>query len=55
MNQKIVVIDDERMILDLTAMVLQHRGYEVFTADNALQVADIFSSDGFNSTTFLNL
>jgi hypothetical protein len=36
MNQKIVVIDDERMILDLTAMVLQHRGYEVFTADNAL-------------------
>ena len=25
------------MILDLTAMVLQHRGFEVFTADNALQ------------------
>ncbi len=35
MPEKIIVIDDERMILDLTAMVLQHRGYEVFTADNA--------------------
>jgi signal transduction histidine kinase len=39
MADKIIVIDDERMILDLTAMVLQHRGYQVFTADNA--------SDGF--------
>lgn len=35
-NEKILVVDDERMILDLTAMVLQHRGYQVFTADNAL-------------------
>jgi signal transduction histidine kinase len=35
MTDKIIVIDDERMILDLTAMVLQHRGYQVFTADNA--------------------
>jgi hypothetical protein len=36
MNQTIIVIDDDRMILDLTAMVLQHRGYQVLTADNAL-------------------
>jgi len=36
MSEKIIVIDDERMILDLTAMVLQHRGYQVFTADNAI-------------------
>jgi hypothetical protein len=35
MSEKIIVIDDERMILDLTAMLLQHRGYQVFTADNA--------------------
>jgi len=35
MDEKIIVIDDERMILDLTSMVLQHRGYQVFTADNA--------------------
>jgi hypothetical protein len=36
MSEKIIVIDDERMILDLTAMVLQHRGYQVFTAENAI-------------------
>ncbi|MHB8708344.1 MAG: sensor histidine kinase [Desulfuromonadales bacterium] len=41
MNDKVIVIDDERMILDLTAMVLQHRGYEVFTADNALDGYEI--------------
>lgn len=41
MNKKIIVIDDEKMILDLTAMVLQHRGYEVFTADNALDGYEI--------------
>ena len=45
MNQKIIVIDDERMILDLTAMVLQHRGYEVFTADNALTGYDIIARE----------
>lgn len=36
MSESIIVIDDERMILDLTAMVLQYRGFTVFTADNAL-------------------
>ncbi|TLM60382.1 MAG: response regulator [Deltaproteobacteria bacterium] len=41
MNKKVIVIDDEKMILDLTAMVLQHRGYEVFTADNALDGYEI--------------
>jgi len=37
MSAKILVIDDEQMILNLTAMVLQHRGFEVFTAENALE------------------
>lgn len=45
MNEKIIVIDDERMILDLTAMVLQHRGYEVFTADNALDGYEIIQRE----------
>jgi hypothetical protein len=36
MSAKILVIDDERMILNLTAMVLQHRGFEVFTAEGAI-------------------
>lgn len=45
MNEKIIVIDDERMILDLTAMVLQHRGYRVFTADNALDGYEIIARE----------
>lgn len=45
MDNKIIVIDDERMILDLTAMVLQHRGYEVFTASNALDGYDIIARE----------
>ncbi len=36
MSAKILIIDDERMILSLTAMVLQHRGFEAFTAENAI-------------------
>ena len=44
-NEKIIVIDDERMILDLTAMVLQHRGYRVFTADNALDGYEIIDRE----------
>ena len=36
MSAKILIIDDERMILSLTAMVLQHRGFEVFTTENAI-------------------
>ena len=41
MSAKILVIDDERMILNLTAMVLQHRGFEVFTAESALEGYEI--------------
>jgi signal transduction histidine kinase len=45
MNNKIIIIDDERMILDLTAMVLQHRGYEVFIANNALDGYEIIARE----------
>ena len=41
MSAKILVIDDERMILNLAAMVLQHRGFEVFTAESALEGYEI--------------
>lgn len=44
-SEKIIIIDDERMILDLTAMVLQHRGYEVYTADNALDGYEIIARE----------
>lgn len=35
MREKLLVIDDERIILDLTAMVLRDKGFEVYLTDNA--------------------
>lgn len=35
MREKLLVIDDEKVIRDLTAMVLRSKGFEVFLADNA--------------------
>lgn len=37
MRERIVVVDDERIILELTSMILTSKGYEVFTADNPLE------------------
>ena len=45
MSAKILIIDDEQMILNLTAMVLQHRGFEAFTAENALEGYDIIERE----------
>lgn len=36
MSEKILIIDDERMILELTFMVLSNKGYDVSVVDNAL-------------------
>lgn len=35
MSEKLLVVDDERMILELTSMVLTSRGYDVSVVDNA--------------------
>lgn len=35
MNEKILIVDDERMILELTSMVLTSRGFDVSVVDNA--------------------
>lgn len=45
MREKIVVIDDEQMILDLTAMVLQHRGFEVYTATSAAEGLELIERE----------
>ena len=45
MSEKILVIDDERLILDLTAMVLGNRGYSVTTVDNALDGYDLIEAE----------
>ncbi len=36
MSEKLLVVDDERMILELTSMVLTSRGFDVSVVDNAL-------------------
>lgn len=33
MSEKVLVIDDEKIILDLTSMILRSRGYQVLTAE----------------------
>ncbi len=35
MREKLLIVDDESMILELTSMVLSGRGFDVFVADNA--------------------
>lgn len=35
MREKLLIIDDEPVILDLTSLVLRSKGFEVFQADNA--------------------
>jgi signal transduction histidine kinase len=37
MKEQIVVVDDERIILELTSMILASKGYAVLTAENALE------------------
>src|SRR5690242_14882812 len=32
---RILIVDDEKVILDLTAIILKNRGYQVYTALNA--------------------
>ncbi len=34
MDRRIVVVDDERIILELTSMILRSKGYQVYTAEN---------------------
>jgi len=45
MNEKILIVDDEQMILELTSMVLTSRGFEVRTVDNATDGYDIIERE----------
>ncbi len=45
MREKLLVVDDERVILDLVAMVLRDRGFEVHLADNALDAYDLIARE----------
>jgi signal transduction histidine kinase len=37
MDEKILIIDDERVILELTSMILRSRGYQVLTAQGGVE------------------
>jgi len=45
MNEKILIVDDEQMILELTSMVLTSRGFEVRTVDNATDGYEIIERE----------
>ena len=45
MSEKILIVDDERMILELTSMVLLNQGFEVETVDNARDSYDLIERD----------
>jgi signal transduction histidine kinase len=41
---KILIVDDEKIILELTSIILKNRGYEVFTASNPLAGFEIIEA-----------
>ena len=45
MSEKILIVDDEQMILELTSMVLDNRGFEVQTVDNATDSYEIIERE----------
>lgn len=45
MSEKLLVVDDERMILELTSMVLTSRGFDVSVVDNALDAYEVIARE----------
>jgi DNA-binding response OmpR family regulator len=44
-NKKILIVDDEAIILEVTARFLQHCGYTVFCAENGAQALAVFAKE----------
>ncbi|HEY6838758.1 MAG TPA: response regulator [Geobacteraceae bacterium] len=44
-NYKILIIDDEKIILDLTSIILKNRGYQIFTAGDAFEGFNIIEAN----------
>ncbi len=45
MSEKVLVVDDEKIILDLTSMILRSRGYHVLTAQGAQEGLQIIARE----------
>ena len=42
---KILMVDDENVILDVAEEYFQKKGYEVFTAGNGIEALDVLSRE----------
>ncbi|ACH38680.1 response receiver histidine kinase [Citrifermentans bemidjiense Bem] len=42
---RVLIVDDEKVILDLTAIILKNRGYQVFTALSALEGLEVIEKE----------
>ena len=45
MREKLLIVDDERMILELASMVLSSKGFDVYIADNALDGYELIEQE----------
>lgn len=45
MKEKILVVDDEKVILQLTSMILRNRGFEVLTAESGSEGLDVLERE----------
>ncbi|WP_305045742.1 sensor histidine kinase [Geoalkalibacter sp.] len=45
MKEKILVVDDEKVILQLTSMILRNKGFEVLTAESGRDGLDLLARD----------
>lgn len=45
MGERLLIVDDERVIVNLTSMILSERGHDVFTATNAAEGLEIVARE----------
>jgi CheY-like chemotaxis protein len=49
MNQVVLVVDDDRQMLDLLQLMLGRAGYRVLLADSAVQALDVLEKDAVSA------
>ncbi|NQT34954.1 response regulator [bacterium] len=54
-NERILLVDDEEIILDIGQEMLEHAGYNVITANDGEKALNIFDSEGEINLVILDL
>lgn len=54
-NERILLVDDEEIILDIGQAMLEHAGYNVITANDGEKALNIFDSEGEINLVILDL